>query len=136
MGEETDISTELATDIYVERLHNEEKVNGEKAFLENLSERNRTIEGNYFIKAEFRSITHLCGVSYNAKHGYNGISCAKIVAIDRPDVFTAVYNQTLKDMQSCLLPAGWEQDSLDQGACVLSGEVNGGCVRTFYKESR
>ncbi len=115
---------------------NGEKVNGEKVFLEDLSEQNRAIEGSYFIKAESKAITHLCGVAYNAKHGYNGISCAKIVAIDRPDVFTSVYNQTLKDMQNCLLPAGWEQNSPDQSACVLSGEVNGGCVRTFHKEYR
>jgi hypothetical protein len=109
------------------------KDTGEKVSLINLSAL-RKIEGNYFVRTEPGSDTAYCAVYDNKT--YNALTCSRVVSFGRRDVFASVYNQTLKDMRDCLLPAGWKQTTVDQGACIPSGTTRGECVRRFSKGSR
>jgi hypothetical protein len=109
--------------------------NGEVVSPRNISSTFREIEGNYIIRTEPGSPIKHCGIFYH-KSGYNALACSRLVSVRRADVFASVYNQTLKDIRDCLLPAGWKQISFDQGACIPSGISRGECVRGFAKESR
>jgi hypothetical protein len=91
----------------------------------------REIEGNYFVRTERGSDARYCSVFYNMT--YNALSCGRVVTFGKREVFASVYNQTLKDMRDCLLPAGWQQTSIDQGACIPGGVRRGECVRRFSK---
>jgi hypothetical protein len=113
--------------------------NGEKVSLKTVTSAGRNIVGNYFVKTEAGSAARFCRVYYNAKAtggAYNALHCGRTVSVRRLDVFASVYNQTLKDMRDCLLPAKWKQTTLDQGACFPSGTGRGECVRRFEKGSR
>jgi hypothetical protein len=93
----------------------------------------REIEGNYFMRTEPGSTAPFCGVRKTSTYI---LYCVRVVSSGRPDVFASVYNQTLKDMRDCLLPAGWKQTSMDQGACMPSGTGKGECVRRLSKASQ
>lgn len=110
--------------------------NGEFVSLDTVPSTTKPIEGNYFVKTEAGSTAQFCGVYYNSPQSYNAIVCDRAVSQHRPDVFASVYNQTLKDMRDCLLPAGWTQTSLDQGACLPKGIKKGECIRRFKKGTR
>lgn len=109
---------------------------GQQVSLETLSADQRQIEGSYFIRSGPRSVARPCSVFHNARAGYDGVACVRIVSYGRPDVFASVYDRTLEDMRECLLPAGWEQASSDQGPCDPGGQGGGQCIRTFAKGSR
>jgi hypothetical protein len=94
----------------------------------------RSIQGNYFIRTDLGSNDQFCGVSKGSP--YNPIYCSRPVSYGRPDIFSSVFNQTLKDLRSCLVPDGWRQTSLDQGACIPTVGTGGECVRRFSKGAR
>ena len=106
-------------------------LDGEKVSPETVSTKFQKIEGNYIIRTGLGSGARFCGVYDN--DSYNALSCSRVVSFGRRDIFASVYNQTLKDMRDCLLPAGWKQSSLDQVACIPTGRRSGECVRRFSK---
>src|SRR5262249_16386835 len=77
------------------------------------------------------SSDRFCSVVDN--RSYFSVHCARLVSIGNSGVFASVYNQTLKDKRDCLLPAGWQQTSTEQGACIPTGGRQGEGVRRFEK---
>jgi hypothetical protein len=109
------------------------KDNGKMVSLKSVLKRG-DIEGNYFVRTEPGSSAAFCRVYDNKVGGYPALTCSRVVTLRRSDVFASVYNQTLKDMRDCLLPRGWKQTSIDQGACIPSGTTAGECVRRFSND--
>jgi hypothetical protein len=113
--------------------------NGQRVSLDTIPppSKPRRIEGNYIIRTETGSRARFCEVfHHDVGVGYDAISCSREVANGRPEIFASVYNQTLKDIRDCLLPAGWTQRSSDQGVCLPEGTTRGERVRQFRIWSR
>lgn len=104
---------------------------GQRVSATGLSTKPNDIVGNYFMRTDQNALSRYCA-AFNNKT-YNAVFCSRPVAYERPDVFASVYNQTLKDIRDCLLPAGWQQTTPDQGVCIPSGATLGECVRRFSK---
>jgi hypothetical protein len=96
----------------------------------------RTIEGNFFMRTEPGSTAGFCVVDAKGLGWYIPLECSREVSVGKPDVFASVYNQTLKDIRDCLVPAGWKQTTVDQGACVPGGSSGSECMRRFSKGPR
>jgi hypothetical protein len=109
--------------------------NDEPVSLSTVTPALRYIHGRFFVSSGIVPGQE-CGVYNNRAGGYYALSCMRVVSANRLDTFEAVYNQTLKDMRDCLLPAGWKEASVDQGACVPKGTTRGECERPFNKGSR
>jgi hypothetical protein len=110
---------------------------GEPVSLSTVNREGKKIEGNFFVRTEPGSRAHFCHVYDNRSGGgYFALTCTRLVSIGNSGVFASVYNQTLKDMRDCLLPEGWKQVSVEQGACIPVGSTAGECVRIFRKGSR
>jgi hypothetical protein len=92
--------------------------------------------GKLFLRTEPGSAEPLCAVDKKDPAPYALLYCERAVSVGKPDVFASVYNQTLKDMRDCLLPAGWNQTTINQGACIPTGLGGGECVRRFFKGIR
>jgi hypothetical protein len=113
--------------------------NGETVSRDNITPEPQKIEHNYLLKTEPGSRDQLCSVYVNQAQHYYGLQCRRMVSFGKLDVFSSVYNQTLKDMRDCLLPAGYTQMS-DQGSCIpyeRNAARAPNCIRSFtdYRQS-